>query len=131
MSAEDNLSGAQWSQPELTFAVHRGVRTKPEKGKGLGMHWSADEHVAEDFSGINLHPEKSRVLHAEVPISSVQTDTETLHDLNAMDHPDEKEVTVVRGAPVKVTGVSSFREIPGRRVKKRTRTYNPPREVKA
>ena len=129
---------------ELFYQVHRGIRLKNNRGNkidksALGMHWSADEQVARDFSGINYNPETSRVIHARVPISSVETNPARLkeRDVNSPDD-KEKEVPVKEGAPVLVTGISRFKEqlgVPGVGgripVKKRTRTYNPPREMKA
>ena len=50
MSAQDHL-GRQWQQPELSFPVHRGITRKPQKGRWLGMHWSADIKVARRFAG--------------------------------------------------------------------------------
>jgi hypothetical protein len=43
--------GRQWQQPELSFTVHRGITRKPQKGRWLGMHWSADPQVARRFAG--------------------------------------------------------------------------------
>jgi hypothetical protein len=107
MSAQDNL-GRQWQQPELSFTVHRGLTRKPQKGKELGMHWSADPAVARRFAGSFGH-----VLHGEVPMSAVETDSHTLQraqvnstDLERIIKSPEKEVPVKSGAKVHVTGVS-------------------------
>jgi hypothetical protein len=71
------------------------------------MHWSADPAVARKFAGPFGH-----VIHGEIPISSVETDSETLRR-NAVFLPDneqghrmEKEVSVTIGKPVKVTGIT-------------------------
>jgi hypothetical protein len=106
MAAEDNLSKQQWDQSELTFQVHRGVTRKFKKDAPLGMHWSADPQVARRFAG-----SFGTVMHAEVPISAVEMNTQKLSraqvDLRdkQMKRP-EKEVPVKPGAKVKVTGIS-------------------------
>ena len=107
MAASDHL-GPQWSQPELSFTVHRGLTRKPQTGRWLGMHWSADPAVARRFAGSFGH-----VVHAEVPMSSVETDPQTLSRERVIDdskvkepYKQEKEVPVTIGKPVKVTGVS-------------------------
>jgi hypothetical protein len=107
MSAQDNL-GRQWQQPELSFTVHRGLTRKPQKGRWLGMHWSADPKVARGFAG-----PFGTVIHGEIPMSSVETDTNRLrseqvltpeHD-RSISQP-EKEVSATIGKPVKVTGMT-------------------------
>ena len=143
---------------ELFFNVHRGVNTSyphyPKEGKSsqykldsqnLGTHWSADEQVAKEFAN---HPSSRRfypswrtnhakVIHAEVPVSSVETDTETMKrggfaNFSLQDPTEEKEVMVKEGAPVRVTGVTKLRESKDKgRVQSRKRTFNPPREMKA
>jgi hypothetical protein len=107
MSAQDNL-GRQWQQPELSFTVHRGLTRKPQKGRWLGMHWSADPKVARKFAGPFGH-----VIHGEVPMSSVETDTKRLsserviQDSNFIDPSKvEKEVPVSTGKSLKVTGIT-------------------------
>ena len=129
MAAEDNLSR------ELFFDAHRGIRLKSWNNfkinkENLGMHWSA---------GINYIPEDTRVVHAKIPMSSVETDAARLkeRDVTSVDH-FEKEIPVKDNAPVFVTGISKFKEVYGQgrdgnmiKTKSRTRTYNPPREMKA
>ena len=107
MSAQDNL-GRQWQQPELSFTVHRGLTRKPQKGRWLGMHWSADPAVARGFAGPFGH-----VIHGEVPMSSVETDTNRLRSEQVLTpekersvYSPEKEVPVTIGKPVKVTGMT-------------------------
>ena len=105
MSAQDNL-GRQWQQPELSFTVHRGLTRKPQKGRWLGMHWSADPKVARGFAG-----PFGTVIHGEVPMSSVVTDTDKLRSYSVFDRDaeskaPEKEVPVDIGKPVKVTGMT-------------------------
>lgn len=108
MAAQDNLSKQQWNQSELTFQVHRGVTRKFKKDAPLGMHWSADPQVARRFAG-----SFGTVMHAEVPISAVETDSKRLSRAQVwqdsrdreMKRP-EKEVPVKPGAKVKVTGIS-------------------------
>lgn len=149
MAASDHL-GPQWSQPELSFTVHRGLTRKPQKGRWLGMHWSADPAVARRFAGPFGH-----VVHAEVPMSSVETDPHTLsresviHD-SKFDDPSkaEKEVPATIGKPVKVTGITGPEadketglwngrrnegspSAMGAKRPARKRTYKQPREMKA
>jgi len=138
MAAEDNLSR------ELFFDAHRGIRLKSWNNfkinkENLGMHWSADQAIAKQFGGINYIPEDTRVVHAKIPMSSVETDASRLkeRDVTSVDH-FEKEIPVKDNAPVLVTGISKFKEVYGQgrdgnmiKTKSRTRTYNPPREMKA
>lgn len=152
---------------ELFFEAHRGLKQSPDKKYGLGMHWSVDEGVARQFSGGGKKHDPNAwspsdssqphtVIHAQVPISSVETDRKTMGQRGVFDPnsssaqfrgiaANEKEVSVKPGAPVMVTGVTKYRKIerpsqapyaiPGFskevRTKPRTRTYNPPRVVKA
>jgi len=123
---------SQWQQPELAFTVYRGLQTNPTKGRGLGMHWSASKTIAQDFAG-----PKGTVVHGEVPISSVETDTPTLKRNEVMIGDKgknalgfvrrEKEVPVKAGAKVTVTGSTKY----SRYRKHVGRKYNPPREMKA
>jgi hypothetical protein len=148
MSAQDNL-GRQWQQPELSFTVHRGLTRKPQKGRWLGMHWSADPAVARKFAGPFGH-----VLHGEIPISSVETDTNRLRSEQVF-LPDneqgtrmEKEVSATIGKPVKVTGMTGpeadkktgawngrrnegFMAASGAKRPPRKRTYKNPKEMTA
>ena len=150
MSARDHL-GRQWTQPELTHDIHRGLAPAamgklmggtgepydPEVGKTrVGVHWTASEGVAKTFAGSNGFWGKGTVIHGSAPMSSVETHTPTLEagqvDLSGTLH--EKEVTLKKNAPVKITGRSTIKEIPGteaERYRVRKRTYNPPREMKA
>jgi hypothetical protein len=145
MAAEDNLSH------ELFFEAHRGLRLRSGNNftvdrSNLGTHWSADEGVARDFAGLNFQPDSGQVYHARVPMSSVNTDTESLKDAQVINHRgtpyNEEEVPVKPGAKVLVTGRTTYKEAYGNdpRGKKglavvplrtRTRTYNPPREMNA
>ena len=106
MSAQDNL-GRQWQQPELSFTVHRGLTRKPAKGGWLGMHWSADPKVARGFAG-----PFGTVIHGEIPMSSVETNTDTLRSRSVFDTQadrkgtPEKEIPAKIGQPVKVTGIT-------------------------
>lgn len=140
MAAEDNLS------QELFFTAHRGIVAEDSKSvdqkAGVGMHWSADKSIAEDFAVDNNVPgiTKPYVLHAEVPVSSVETDTDTLSakDVGG-DFSGEKEVPVGEGQKIRITGRTTLRKDPNlnegkyrhRYPKSRTRTYNPPREATA
>ena len=148
MSAQDNL-GRQWQQPELSFTVHRGLTRKPQKGRWLGMHWSADPAVARKFAGPFGH-----VLHGEIPMSSVETNTDRLRSEQVF-LPDneqgtrmEKEVSATIGKPVKVTGMTGpeadkktgawngrrnegYMAASGAKRPPRKRTYKKPKEMTA
>ena len=151
MSASDNLS------QELFHEVHRGVNTSyphyPKGGKSsqyklnlknnIGTHWSADAQVAKEFANSPnsraLTPywrtNHAHVVHAEVPMSAVETDTATMQqggfaNFSRQDPHSEKEVMVKEGAPIKVTGVTNLRKA-GETIKTRKRTFKPAREMKA
>ena len=123
----------QWEQPELSTEVHRGLKEPLNASKGVGVHWSHVRGVANRFANDNATEKKRTVIHAKVPISSVETNTKILSNnrvgtLVPGDPLLEREIPVKKGAPVKVTGVTKFR---GELGKRRTRTFNPPREMKA
>ena len=152
MSAQDNLSN------ELFFKVHRGVNVSyphyPQAGrssqysldsKNLGTHWSADADVAKEFANspnsraLTSHwrTDHAKVIHADVPMSSVETDSETMRlggfaNFSRQDPHEEKEVMVKKGAPIKVTGITKLRQSKDKsEVKSRKRTYKKPREMSA
>jgi hypothetical protein len=138
MAAEDNLSR------ELFFEAHRGLREKnPDPQYGLGIHFSSSENVAQKFAA-RVPWEHGTIIHAKIPMSSVETDTKTLGQRGyagfigkLRDPLGEKEVPVKEGASVFVTGKTSLKPAPplpdGERGERRSRkrTYNPPREMKA
>jgi hypothetical protein len=140
VSAHDNLS------QELFFNVHRGVSVTGTAGLNLrgnvGTHWSVDNAVAKDFAIDNTDREyrKPVILHAEVPISSVETDTKQL-DYRSVGgkFAHEKEVPVQEGGKIRITGRTTLRRAknedttknPYNFSKSRKITYNPPREAKA
>lgn len=150
MSASNNLSS------ELFFQVHRGVNTSyphyPKAGSSsqykldlnnLGTHWSADAQVAKEFANSpnsraltpHWRTDYAHVVHAEVPMSAVETDPETMRqggfaNFSRQDPHGEKEVMVKEGAPIKVTGVTNLRQS-GESIKVRKRTFKPAREMKA
>ena len=136
---------------ELFYQVHRGLDLA-WKGTGdigygkinkenLGTHWSASQDVAEKFANKSKYPSwrtnYAKVLHADVPLSSVETHEETLHrrgyaGFDRKDPFGEKEVPVREGAPVRLTGITKLRESKDKNeIKSRKRTFNPPREMKA
>lgn len=126
---------------ELFHTVHRGIYLKQDTDKldtsALGVHWSVNKRVAEGFSKSNsfITSPWSKVIHAEVPMSSVETDTAQMQKRGYASFPGpnnlgEQEVMVKEGAPVKVTGITSYRRSKND-VASRTRRYNPPREMKA
>ena len=140
MAAEDNLSH------EMFFKVHRGIVAENgyvDQRSGVGMHWSADKSIAEDFAVDNNEPGRTKpyVLHAEVPVSSVETDTQRLKKENVGGvFSGENEVPVARGKQIRITGRTTLRQDKNakdvkknrhRYPKSRTRTYNPPREATA
>lgn len=152
MAAQDNLSN------ELFFKVHRGVNVSyphyPQAGgssqysldsKNLGTHWSADADVAKEFANspnsraLTSHwrTDHAKVIHADVPMSSVETDSETMRlggfaNFSSQDPHEEKEVMVKKGAPIKVTGITKLRQSKDRNeIKSRKRTYKKPREMSA
>jgi len=152
---------------ELFFQAHRGLKDSPSKDRGLGMHWSADKSIAFGFSGggkryvpnvwhASDRPQPNTVIHAQVPISSVETSRKVLGSRGVFDPNSssaqfrglaehEKEISVRPGAPVLVTGMTKYRRIerpsqapsaiPGIskevKTKPRTRKYNPPRQMTA
>ena len=126
MAASDHLSS------ELFFPVHRGFPTgeKHSIKKALGMHWSADKEIAAKFSvgstSASAGKKHGVVLHANVPISSVETNSDTLWKHRVIDGDVESEVPVKKGSSVFVTGVTKRKG-----TKTRTRRYTPPREMKA
>ena len=120
------------------FTVHRGLKLHSGNAfkintENLGMHWTLDPKIAEIAGGIQHMPEAVRVVHAKVGKSSVETNPAVLKErfVNSPTH-FEKEVPVKENAPVYVTGITKFRQKEsGSAVKSRTRTYNPPKEMKA
>lgn len=149
MSAEDNLN-------QLQFEAHRGLsHHKPINLKpNLGRHWSAQEDIANELadrqrSGFEHHymPEYRMVLHAKIPLGSVETKYSELRNRAVLSPKNlnenaEKEIPVKKGSSVFVTGISktykesvfdgdSGKENAARKIRTRTRTYNPPREMKA
>jgi hypothetical protein len=152
---------------ELFFEAHRGLKQSPRKDTGLGMHWSTDEGVARQFSGGGKthnpnewyrsdQRQPHTVIHAQVPMSSVETDRKVMSQHGVFDRNSsnpqfrgmaegEKEVSVRPGAPVMVTGITKYRKIerpsqetyaiPGFskevQTKPRTRRYKQPRLMTA
>ena len=124
---------SQWEQPELSSEVHRGLKQPLNTSKGVGVHWSYVRGVANRFANDDSNGKKRTVVHAEVPISSVETNRKTLLDNRVGtvvlgDPLMESEIPVKKGAAIKVTGVTNVR---GELGKRRTRKYNPPREMRA
>jgi hypothetical protein len=139
---------------ELFFQAHRGVNLSyphyPKEGKSsqyrldtknLGTHWSADEEVAQRFANKGKYPDwrtdYAHVIHAKVPMSSVETDTAKMKEggfanFSRQDPHNEQEVMTKEGAPIQVTGMTTMRRSKDHtEVKSRKRNYNPPREMKA
>ena len=133
---------------ELFFQAHRGLDLawmgtgntgygKIDKS-ALGTHWTTDPEVAKRFShkgeDASWRTKYAKIMHANVPMGSVETRKEILHkhgaDWTLGDPFKEKEVLVKEGAPVQLTGITKLRKS-GEQVKSRTRTYKQPREMKA
>ena len=151
MSAQDNLSSQQWSQPELLHDIHRGLAPAamaklmggtenpydPEVGKSrVGVHWTSSSTVAKTFAGNNGFWGTGTIIHGIAPMSSLETDRKALESgqVDLSGKLNEKEVTLKKNAPIKVTGKSTIKEVPGTEAKRyrvRKRTYNPPRQLKA
>ena len=148
-----NRSEGQWTQPELSVPAHRGLAGTLDTSRGLGQHWSEEKGIAHNLAGLGrtaeemyYKPRTTTVIHADIPFGSVETDTPTLRKLDVLNidgNKDytEKEVTARKGATVKVKGITKTlqspkldkktgNEIPETR-RSRTRTYNPPREMRA
>jgi len=138
MSASENLS-------ELQFFAHRGLRIHSGNNfavneSAVGMHWSTIPAIAEHYSGKNYQPGGATILSASIPISSVETDRTKLKEkgVDTKMYGFEQEVSVKEGAPIYVTKKSTFGWKQRAKVnsanfksRKRTRVYNPPREMKA
>jgi hypothetical protein len=81
MSATDALS------QELFFQAHRGIsqyKPTPLK-KNLGMHWTTEENIANELadrvrSSRPDGPEYRTIVHANIPVSSQETDTGVLEE---------------------------------------------------
>ena len=124
---------------ELFFDVHRGIPAESVRGietNRIGAHWSAREDIARDFAVDNVDPDykKPYVVHGKMPMSTVETDTDTLarKKVGGVFAP-EQEVPGKDRAPMLITGVTSYRgetRGPEKYKKSRTRRYNPPREAK-
>jgi len=143
MSASDHLN-------ELQFYVQRGVPIKGSRdASGVGIHWSASPKIASMFA--TSHPIdpwsdphyktgftnrrwiQGHILKASIPLSSVETDTKTLNNVgNTGAFPGEKEVTAKKGATVLLHSRTTLTANDSNQVvRKRTRTYKKPREMKA
>ena len=121
---------------ELFFDAHRGMKVHSGNQfkineNALGMHWSADERVAKLFGNIEQTPYLTHVYHAKIPMSSVETQTSRLQERQVAPKSREQEIPVKEGAPVYVTGKSTFNKRDSGKIRKRTKHFNPPREMKA
>lgn len=148
-----NRSEGQWEQPELTVPAYRGLSKPFTEDKGTGVHWSTEEPIAKGLAGLSriaeevfYKPRTTDVLHADIPFGSVETDNKVRRRLDVLGVDDpredtEKEVTAKKGSKVLVKSITRYKESPMRDSKtgaeipykgrKRTRTFNPPREMKA
>ena len=172
-----NRSEGQWTQPELSIPVTRGIRTNRVDTNSLGSHWTTDPGVADYFqnNGTSRMPFKNTAsIDAEIPLGSIETDTNTLNNKrvggkftqnNEGGPMNEGEITARSGAPIKVKSITTIGPKKPTRISKaveeavsnvpisvdyqrpgdseiemraydtlqrrRTRRYNPPREMKA
>ena len=114
------------SSNNLSAELFRGVLTEPGQynDSNLGQHWTPSKKVAEVFArqGVEEESKEGTIFHAKVPFTSVETDHKTLEKMDLFS--PEKEVPAKKGAPILLTGVTTFRG----NGKTRTRRYNPPRE---
>lgn len=128
-----NRSENQWEQPELSANVFRGTGSLTPNS--VGSHFSANEDTARFFRGNR----RGVLINAEVPVSSMETNTDVLRkkgvlkgpNLNSETDPmDEKEVTVKSGAPIKVKSVSRLGPLANTKSIKEARSnYNPNRTI--
>lgn len=141
---------------ELFFTVHRGIsKTKPNAvRKDLGTHWTTHEEIAHELAdrqqtghAFYYQPEHRTIIHAQIPISSVESDIQKLNQTSVFSSGNlnkniEKEVPVKKGAPVYVTGITkrysdprldadTGKPIENRKIRTRTRTYKRPRKMEA
>ena len=133
------ISGEQFHE------VHRGLTGKLNPNKPLGMHWSSSKDVAIHFARGQVKNEdpnnipSGTILHAQIPMSSVETNASTLRSKYVInpetnkDYSWEQEVPAKSGSKVLVTGITKLKSKADElgRQRTRTRTYNPPREMKA
>ena len=138
---------------ELFFNVHRGVLLRHQDvldKESLGIHWSASHEKANEFATKHLNWPEQRgvVMHGQIPMSSVETNPETLQKRGFADFIykgrrdplGEKEVPMQTDKPVMVTGMTTYRRKEryneegirtGSEMRQRTRKFNPPRQMKA
>lgn len=115
---------------ELFVDVHRGVPEAPEMLRNsTGTHWSTSPAVAKVFAEQRVDPREElskepygTILHARMPRESIETDSAKLEKADLFE--PEKEVTAKRGSSILVTGYTSLS-----RARKRSRKFNPPREM--
>ena len=92
--------------PDPSIEVSRGIPGRLGL-TGAGEHWTTDDDVANYFSGRN-----GSIIRADVPLSSIETDTEVLRakgvgdtQSNEFGPLNEKEVTVKKGAPLVIKSI--------------------------
>ena len=127
MAASDHLSPDQ-------FHVFRGLQTGKVYKEALGVHWTDNPDVAEDFGsgkGIGGYSrERSSysgpysVIHATASKHDVETNHDKLQEYGVASDVDEDEVPLKEGAKVKVHSITKVND-----TRERMRRYNPPREM--
>lgn len=114
--AEYKEGQGQWSQPELSSTLHRGIvdHSVSHNKSTVGVHWTTDPDVAKRFATSNSWFKTGKVFTAEVPISSLESNPDIMKQrgfagFGGKDPLNEKEVMVKEGAPVKVTKVTKIK----------------------
>jgi hypothetical protein len=126
----NDFSQGRWVQQEIAADVFRG--TSSLKPSNVGSHFSADKTIAGWFGG-----RRGVVINAEIPISSMETDTATLKRKGVGDTQDweggpadEKEITARTGAPIKVKSVTRRGPLASTKSIEAARSaYNPNRTI--
>ena len=135
------------------------MRNALGREQGLGSHWTASKETAEVFAeqvpggyrklGPDVIPSGSgyaphTTITADIPMSSVETDTNVLKSKDVVgksgkyEYPHEQEIPVKEGAPVYVKEIQSKSPKKNlankdrfQRHRVRTKRFNPPKEMKA
>lgn len=115
---------------ELFFEAYRGISNSFKPEWGHGHHWSASPEVADKFTFRNSVPE-STLFHAQIPMSSVETNKDELR--KAALYSPEKEITAKKGSTIFLTGKTTFNRREGKgdweQQRRRTTRYSEPKPV--
>jgi len=131
MSAQDNLSPKQ-------FHIFRGLQVPASKVRKnlLGLHWTDDPDVAEEFGsgkGLGGYERERRshvgkpysVIHATATKRAVEKNPEKLQSYDIAEDLHENEIPLKENVKVNVHSITTVH--PGKR--ERMRKYNPPRKM--